>query len=217
MKCKKCKEACKKAGKQKNGMQKWFCRACQKYQQKQYVYRAYDSSTNQQLIALLKEGCGIRSIARLLQISCTTVINRIKTISKKIIPPSIKLRKEYEVDEMRTFVQKKTRLLWVAYAMQRDTGEVISFNVGRRTNKTLKVITDTLQLSDAKRVYTDRLNCYKTLINKKVHTFKKRATNHIERNHLTIRTHLKRLNRRTICFSKSVSMLTACLRIYFWA
>jgi hypothetical protein len=44
-----------------------------------------------------------------------------------------------------------------------------------------------------------------------------RNTNHIERKNLSLRTHLKRLNRRTICFSKSLVILSACLRIYFWS
>ena len=43
------------------------------------------------------------------------------------------------------------------------------------------------------------------------------GTNHIERNNLTIRTHIKRLTRRTICFSRNVDMLYATLKIYFWA
>ncbi|MFY1046718.1 IS1 family transposase [Chryseobacterium sp. GP-SGM7] len=34
---------------------------------------------------------------------------------------------------------------------------------------------------------------------------------------LNIRTHLKRLNRRTICFSKSNLILIAILKIYFWS
>ncbi|WP_255539589.1 IS1 family transposase [Flavobacterium sp. CLA17] len=38
----------------------------------------------------------------------------------------------------------------------------------------------------------------------------------MERKNLTLRTHLKRLNRRTICFSKSLVVFTAVLKIYFW-
>ncbi|OYU93847.1 MAG: transposase, partial [Bacteroidetes bacterium B1(2017)] len=45
---------------------------------------------------------------------------------------------------------------------------------------------------------------------------KNRATNSIERMNLTLRTHLKRLNRRSIAFSRSVVVLSAVLRIYFW-
>ena len=42
-----------------------------------------------------------------------------------------------------------------------------------------------------------------------------RGTNHIERHNLTIRTHIKRLTRRTICFSRKAIMLYAVLKIYF--
>ncbi|WP_343791129.1 IS1 family transposase, partial [Wandonia haliotis] len=38
----------------------------------------------------------------------------------------------------------------------------------------------------------------------------------IERKNLTLRTHVKRLNRRTICYSKSLLTLSAIMRIYFW-
>ncbi|MDL2326931.1 IS1 family transposase [Bacteroidales bacterium OttesenSCG-928-A14] len=31
---------------------------------------------------------------------------------------------------------------------------------------------------------------------------------------LTLRTHLKRLSRKTICFTRSVEMLSSCLKLY---
>ncbi|MBS1665188.1 MAG: hypothetical protein JST68_29350 [Bacteroidetes bacterium] len=40
--------------------------------------------------------------------------------------------------------------------------------------------------------------------------------NRSERKNLTLRTHLKRLSCRTFCFSKSLSMLESCLKLYFW-
>ncbi|WP_084793469.1 IS1 family transposase [Prevotella ihumii] len=42
------------------------------------------------------------------------------------------------------------------------------------------------------------------------------STNHIELYNLTLLTHLKQLNRKTICYSRSLSMLTAIIRIYLW-
>ncbi|WP_291287929.1 IS1 family transposase, partial [Flavobacterium sp.] len=48
------------------------------------------------------------------------------------------------------------------------------------------------------------------------HSVKRFGTNHIERKNLTLRTHLKRLNRRTICYSKSLVVLIVILKIYFW-
>jgi IS1 family transposase len=72
------------------------------------------------------------------------------------------------------------------------------------------------KLSDAKRIYTDKLRQYKTLIPAAIHRTTNRGTNHIERNNLTIRTHIKRLARRTICFSRKIAMLHSVLKIYFW-
>ena len=50
-----------------------------------------------------------------------------------------------------------------------------------------------------------------------LHSVKRFGTNHIERKNLTLRTHLKRLNRGTICFSRSLIVLNAVLKIYFWS
>lgn len=117
---------------------------------------------------------------------------------------------------MCTYVGSKSQMQWVVYAIRKDTKEVIDFTVGSRTNNTLKRVTDTLILSKAKKIYTDKLKQYATLILRNIHSTRLHGTNHIERKNLTLRTHLKRLNRRSICFSKSASMLSACLRIYFW-
>jgi IS1 family transposase len=127
------------------------------------------------------------------------------------------MHKTYEVDEMRTYVKNKSKLVWIVYALEKETRKVMSFNVGARTNNTLSRVIETITLSNPKRIYTDKLKNYQSLIDKQVHNFKNRATNHIERMNLTLRTQLKRLSRRTLCFSRSVVMLSAVLRIYFWA
>ena len=124
--------------------------------------------------------------------------------------------KTYEVDEIRSFIGCKDRLIWIVYALDRQTRQVVCFNVGARKNKTLNVVLKTLQNAQAKRIYTDRLKNYKYLIDKKVHKVSPFGTNHIERNNLTVRTHVKRLSRRTICFTRSVLLLFSILRIYFW-
>lgn len=79
------------------------------------------------------------------------------------------------------------------------------------------MVLKTLQFAKAKKIFIDRLKNYKYLIDKKIHGTAQYGTNHIERIHLSMRTHLKRLNRRTICFSKSQTVLNAILKIYFWA
>ena len=216
MNCRNCKGPCIKKG-MRNSMQRYRCINCGKYQQKQYIRRAYYSATNADIVRYLKEGCDIRSIARLLEISPGTVIKRIKQVASKIKRPFLStFGKDYEVDEIRTFIGNKRRLCWIAYAIRKDTGEVVDFRVGRRTNKTLRGLISTLILARAVKIYTDGLSNYRYLIRKSNHKVTRYGTNGIERMNLTLRTHLKRLNRRTICYSRSLSMLSACLKIYFW-
>lgn len=159
----------------------------------------------------------MRGISRLLKISVVTVLKRMLQIAATIKKPVIISGQTYELDELCTYVQQKAKQCWVVYALRRDTREVVDFIVGNRSNAVLKRVTDTLVLSGAKKIYTDKLKQYTTLLPKSLHRTSLHGTNHIERMNLTLRTHLKRLSRRTICYSKSVVMLVACLKIYFWS
>ena|SRR5665213_3244819 len=213
--CRYCNGNCIKHGRLK-GEQRFRCSSCKRTFMKNYIYNACQKTTNTWIMKLVKEGSGIRSIARLLEISCTSVLKRILSIAKRIQKPAMGFGKMYEVDEIRTFYKSKTRLLWVVYALRRDTKEIADFVVGRRTLKTLQKVIDTVLLSGAEKIFTDRLGLYNSIIPENIHDTKRYGTNHIERKNLTLRTHLKRLNRRTICFSKSIPVLAACLKIYFW-
>lgn len=205
-----------KYGKTKSGNQRYICKLCKKTRVENYSYQAYKSDINKNIILFTKEGLGIRSTARILKISTTTLLKRIITIAKNIHQPIISKGKTYEVDEMCTYIRYKQNFIWLVYALEKDSKNVVSFNVGKRTNKTLSFVVDALQLSEPKRIFTDRLKNYRYLIDKKFHSVKRFGTNHIERKNLSLRTHLKRLNRRTICFSKSLAILVSVLKIYFW-
>jgi insertion element IS1 protein InsB len=117
---------------------------------------------------------------------------------------------------MRSYIKRKDTLIWIVYALDRATRKVVSLNVGNRTNTTLNVVLETLKRSNSLAIYTDRLKHYKYLIDESIHKTKRFGTNHIERKNLSLRTHLKRLNRRTICFSRSKLILISILKIYFW-
>lgn len=54
--------------------------------------------------------------------------------------------------------------------------------------------------------YTDDWGAYSRLLDRLSHTVGKANTQKIERKHLTLRTRIKRLARKTICFSKSIWM-----------
>ena len=215
--CPSCKSFSIKYGFNRAKKQRYRCNICDKTFLISYTNQAYRVTINNEVINHLKQSCGISNISRLVQISKQTVLSRIKEIAKNIKRPPVVLGMTYEIDEQHTYVQnKETGQIWITYAFCRETKQVIDFIVGKRTNTTMRKVVDYILLTNPIKVYTDRLINYKTLIPKLLHSTKRRATNHIERQNLQNRTDLKRLSRSTICYSKSAALLTACLRIYFW-
>ena len=81
--------------------QRYRCKSCYKTQIAHYSNKAYKPHINSYIIDHVTEGCGIRSIARLLDISPNTVIRRIKMIASNIKKPAIVTNKVYEVDELK--------------------------------------------------------------------------------------------------------------------
>jgi insertion element IS1 protein InsB len=196
--------------------QRYYCKSCKKTWVAGYTKQAFLPSVSPNIIALLKEGCGIRSIARLLNISATTVISRIQKIADSVKKPAIMMERSYEVDELKTYIKNKHKECWVIYALDKQSRQVVDLKVGKRNKKNLKRVTDTLLLGGCKQIFTDGLDLYRQIIPLTLHKVKRYGTNHIERKNLSLRTHLKRLNRKTIAFSKTLLMLEACLKIYFW-
>ncbi|MCW3162625.1 IS1 family transposase [Chryseobacterium oryctis] len=205
-----------KNGTTKNKKQQYLCKNCNKRFIDYYTYNAYRKDFNFQIILLTKEGLGIRSTARILKISTSTLLKRLIFIAKNISPPIIPFYQKYEMDEMRFFIRKKTNPMWLVYAINKITKQVTGFYIGKRNNTTLQTVLKTLTNANAEKIFTDKLKNYRYLIPKEIHETKRFGTNRIERKNLSIRIHLKRFNRRTICFTKSSLMLNSVLKIYFW-
>lgn len=215
--CPKCNSHnCIKSGFTLQKKQRFYCKNCHKKFLMSYTYHAYFSGINHQIVVLLKEGVGMRSICRILGIALNTLGSRILKISNSIKCPLISEVNSFEVDEIRTYVRKKTSLVCIVYALESTSKKVVSYAVGNRTNTTLSTVINQVISSSPSKIFTDKLKRYKFLIPITIHRVIPRATNSIERNNLTMRTHLKILNRKTICFSRCTNMLIAILRIYFW-
>src|SRR5690606_27835678 len=161
MNCKYCKGSNTiKYGYQPNGASKYHCKDCLRYFQSSYVYQS-SMTSDKQIIMLTKESCGIRSIARILDISTSTVIRRIKKIAGNLKRPYPILKgKIYEVDELFTYIGYKDNRICIAYSYEPKTGYVLDISVGTRCKQTLRRVTETLILSEAKIIYTDGLDLY---------------------------------------------------------
>src|SRR5262245_35033239 len=83
---------------------------------------------------------------------------------------------------------------------------VLAYVLGTRADRVFERLQALLQPFGIVHLYTDGAGVYKRHLAVAGHTVSKRQTQQIERKHLTLRTRLKRLARKTICFSKSVLM-----------
>ena len=80
-----------KNGNTPNGKRCYQCKHCHKRFITNYAYKAYLPDTNPRIIQLTKEGLGIRSTARVLAISVTTLLKRISLIAN---PPAFITNKQ---------------------------------------------------------------------------------------------------------------------------
>lgn len=136
-----------KFGKSANGKQRFRCKSCSKSFILDYENNACNPGIDKKIILFTKEGLGIRSTARILIISTTTLLKRLLQIASKVKQPPIPFGRIYEVDEIRIFIGNKKRLRWIEYGLDRESRKIVSFNVGRRTNKILRRGTNCLHLS----------------------------------------------------------------------
>ena len=113
---------------------------------------------------------------------------------------------EAEVDEMWSFVGTKTAPRWLWHAIDHHTSTVLAYVFGRRKDQVFLKLKGLLEPFGITRYYTDHWGAYERHLAPEGHCPGKRNTQQIERKHLTLRTRIKRLARKTICFSKSIQM-----------
>ena len=113
---------------------------------------------------------------------------------------------EAELDEMWSFVQSKQQQRWLWQAVDHVTGEVLAYVLDTHEDTAFLKLKAMLSPNGCQRFYTDGWGAYQRHLDEKQHTIGKRYTQKIERKHLTYRTRIKRLARKTICFSKSELM-----------
>ena len=118
----------------------------------------------------------------------------------------IQLAEEAEIDEMWSFVQRKKEPRWLWHAIDHLSGQALAYVFGRRKDEVFLKLKALLEPFGIKRYYTDYFGAYTRHLDPEEHQPGKHNTQKIERKHLRLRTRIKRLTRKTICFSKSSQM-----------
>ena len=121
---------------------------------------------------------------------------------------------EAELDEMWSFVGRKQHPRWLWGALDHQTGRILAYVFGRREDRALQQLKALLAPFGVRRFYTDGWGAYHRHLAPHPHVVGKRAMQQLERKHLTLRTRIKRLVTKTICFSRSVQMHASVIGLF---
>lgn len=118
-------------------------------------------------------------------------------------------------DEFWSFVQNKSNIRWTWYLIEKRSGVIIAWQNGRRTDEVLKELLEKVAHLPIFICHTDEWGAYQRQFPRDyLHIIGKDNTWKIERKNLNFRTHLKRLSRRTICFSKNETIHDNVISMY---
>jgi IS1 family transposase/transposase-like protein len=218
-------EKVRKRGKTDDGRRRCLCRNenCEaKSFLPDHTYDGRKSDVKHKIIEMGLSGGGIRDVARVLEISTDAVTGELKkketlldSVSSELlktlehaenIEVDILKAEEAEADEMWSFVGKKENRRWLWHAVGHKTGKVLAYAFGTHEDKVFLELKRLLEPFGIVKFYTDNWGAYERNLNPANHEIGKRNTQKIERKHLTLRTRIKRLARKTICFSKLEKM-----------
>jgi IS1 family transposase/transposase-like protein len=221
-----------KRGKTRRGTQRYLCQntACTTGSfLLDYRNRGCLPEVKQTIIDMSLNTSGIRDTARVLRISTATVRRELKqkeavlesvntalrrTLHPEQVAVDIAQAGEAEMDEMWSFVGNKGNPRWLWHAIDHHTGMVLAYVFGRRQDEVFLRLKALLEPLGITRFYTDYWGAYTRHLDPDVHSPGKRNTQKIERKPLTLRTRIKRLVRKTICFSKTTQMHDIVLGLF---
>ena len=126
----------------------------------------------------------------------------------------IEIKTDAEADEFWSYVGNKGNQRWTWYALERNTGVILAWHNGRRTDKSCSFLMEKLSIFRIHRYYTDDWQSCRKYIPASKHIVGKADTWRIERKNLNFRTHIKRLSRKTICFSKNEKVHDNVIGLY---
>ena len=106
-----------------------------------------------------------------------------------------------ELDEMWSYVRSKANPRWLWHAMDHHTGKGLAYVFGRRKDTVFVELKALLKPFGITRYVTDGWGAYERHLNAAQHQVGKENTQKIESNPINLRTRMKRLVRRTMCFS----------------
>ena len=162
----------------------------------------------------LLEGNGFRRIERLTGVSHNTVINWVKKVGNHLTPEPdySEIPEIAEIDELQTYVGKKNKI-WLWTVFNTAIAGIIAWVVGDRSADTFKALWLLIKGWQCFFYVTDGYVVYPQFIEEDDHIVNKTYMTRVEGENTRLRHYLARLHRKTLCYSKSVEMLSLSVRL----
>ena len=200
-----------------NGRQNLLCKGCGKQFQAEYVYKGSVPENKALVVKMLCRGSGIRDCTAVTGVSKLTVLTWIKRLAADImLKPQKRCYSRVQLDEQWSYVGRKEKKVWMLYAYAVEEDEIIAFTRGKRSAGAVRNLFVKLKALNIDLFLTDEWEAFKVVLPKKKHWVGKQYTKAIEGINTFFRTRVRRLMRRTVCFSKKLLYHYSMIKIIIY-
>jgi IS1 family transposase len=169
------------------------------------------------VLKMLCRGSGVRDCAAVTGVSHATILKLIKTTAQDItLKPQKHHYQKVQIDEQWSYVGRKEKKVWMLYAYAVEEDEIIAFTMGKRSAEALRNLYVKLKLLDIDYFLTDEWEAFSAVLSKQKHLAGKAFTKAIEGINTFFRTRVRRLMRRTTCFSKKLIYHYSIIKIIIY-
>ncbi len=211
-----------KNGTDYKGSQKYHCHHCGGYGTLKAKAR-YSQEEKERVLKAYQERVSMRGIRRIFGVIPKTLLRWIKEALAKL--PSLEQTLDparfddiLELDELWSYVLKKSNKRWVWIALCRRTRQIVAYFIGDRSEKSCRQLWKQIPESYKKcHSYSDFWSAYQKVFSSQTHQSvgkESGQTNHVERWNNTLRQRLARFVRKTLSFSKSEFVHDLVLRFF---
>ena len=214
-----------KNGTDYKGSQKYHCLDCDNYGTLNAQPRAYPEFFKELVLRAYRERASMRGIERIFGIARQTLSRWLKEKAEALpeLAETLEISRPddvLELDELWSFVLKKSEKRWIWIALCRRTRQVVAYFIGDRSEASCRELWKRIP-EDYKgcRSYSDFWETYQNVFSPETHQSvgkESGLTNHVERWNNTLRQRLARFVRKTLSFSKSDDFHEIVLKLYLF-
>ena len=218
MKCPRCEST--QIGKNgcRRNKQNYICKHCGRQFVEFYAAKGYSDDAKRICLRMYVNGMGFRAIERATGINHNTVINWVREAGLALpdAPEALEIPEIAELDELQTFIGSKKNKFWLWTAVNHKAPGIIAWVLGDRSAQTFAQLWKIVRGWKSFWYVTDGYVVYSMFIDDISHFVSKTYMTRVEGENTRIRHYLARLHRRTLCYSKSVEMLKASVRLLLY-